>query len=123
MRLLLLAVVGLAACGDRPRNIEESIRAASELRRAERFDLALAKAEAALGPAGRSADPGAMWRLRQLKVDILLGHREAAQALSILDSYGDVPGGPGWAEQKARALLLRGQASYTLSRLPDADRF
>jgi len=121
MRLIVLAVLALAACGSKVRPLDEEFRDAAALRRAERFDLALPKTDAALARAERSGDLKAVWRFRLLKADILLGHREVSQAVSVLSSYGDPPAGPAWVEARGQALLLRGQAAYTLSRLAEAD--
>jgi CHAT domain-containing protein/Flp pilus assembly protein TadD len=122
MRLLVLAALGLAACGSNVRRLDEEFRDATALRRAERFDLALPKTDAGLGRAEKSGDLRAVWRFRLLKVDILLGYREVAQAASLLKVYGDPPSGPEWSEARGRDLLFRGQAAYTLSRLAEADR-
>ena len=84
MRLLVLAALGLAACGSNVRRLDEEFRDATALRRAERFDLALPKTDAGLGRAEKSGDLRAVWRFRLLKVDILLGYREVAQAASLL---------------------------------------
>jgi CHAT domain-containing protein len=121
MRLFALAILGLAACGSKVRPLEEDYRDASAFRRVERFDLALRKTDAGLMRAEKSGDLKTVWRFRLLKVDILLGHREVAQAMSILNSYGDPPAGSEWAEARGRALLLRGQAAYTVSRLAEAE--
>ena len=121
MRFLALAVLGLAACGSDVRPLDEQFRDAVALRRAERFDLALLKTDAGLVHAERIGDIKAAWRFRTLKADILLGHREVTQALSLLNSYGDPPTGRDWAESRVRALLVRGQAAYILSRLAESD--
>src|SRR5580658_1286880 len=98
MRFVLLAFLGLAGCGNRARPLDEEFRDAVALRRAERFDLALAKADASLGRAEGIGDIRAAWRFRILKADIVLGHREVNQALLLLNRYGEPPTGPDWAE-------------------------
>src|SRR5487761_1310712 len=121
MRILpWLTVVLLTGCKSQVGSLEMELRSTEDLLRTERYDLALPKAEEGLRRAERSGNLNFEWRFRLLKAEILLGRRLAAQALTLLDSYGDPPSGLQWAEIGGRALLLRGQASYILNRFPDS---
>jgi CHAT domain-containing protein/Tfp pilus assembly protein PilF len=121
MRILpWLTLVLLTGCESHMDSLEMESRSTQDLLRTERYDLALPKAEDGLRRAERSGDLNFEWRFRLLKAEILLGRRLAAQALTLLDSYGDPPSGLQWAEIGGRALLLRGQASYLLNRFPES---
>jgi tetratricopeptide (TPR) repeat protein len=116
----LAVVLAVAACRHRPQAATDELRDLTRLVHEERYDLALAKTDKGLRRAESSGDLRLKWRFRLLKVEILLGRRMAPQALALLDTYGNPPESPEWAEERGRALLFRGQAAYTEGRLGEA---
>jgi CHAT domain-containing protein/Flp pilus assembly protein TadD len=113
--LALLPLLGIAACrhsalSPEDLSIDARFQAATDAARHQKFDEAAAKTGALL-----RASP-ADWRFRLLNIEILIGRRLAQQALDQLDRYGAPP-----PEHSGRALLLRGQALYTLGRFPEAE--
>ena len=64
----------------------------------EQYNLALPIAERALARAERTANQSEAWRFRLLKADIVIGQRQSAKTLALLDSYGNTPNGSEWAE-------------------------
>ncbi len=117
MRRLLVAGLLLAAgCGHRTEPAApESVR---RLLRAERYDAALAGAEDGLRNARTGGNRALEWNFRVLKAEILLARREVPQSVAALG--GDPPAGKPFAEARARALLVRGQAAYLMSRYDEA---
>jgi CHAT domain-containing protein/Tfp pilus assembly protein PilF len=87
----------------------------------EQYDLALPRADKALARAEHTGNVSDVWRFRLLKAEIVIGQRLAEKTLALLDSFGQLPAGPEWEEARARLLLLRGRACYSLKRLPDAE--
>src|SRR5665213_3175782 len=115
-----LIILALCGCRNYSESPDDQFREISTLLRQERYDLALAKTDEGLRPAIRRGDLRSRWRFQLLRVEILLGRRLASQALAALDKYGEPPNGGEWLETRGRALLLRGQAYYTLNRFADA---
>ena len=113
-----LCIVALAGCQHGPVPPEAAFRSAHTLLRAERYEPALAEAEQGLRSAEQRRDLLFTWRFRVLKAEILLARREVPQSIAALG--GDPPLGPEWNECRARALLIRGQAAYLLSRYAEA---
>ncbi len=113
--LVWLGLLGLAGCQV---DSETTFRDTRALLRAERFEPALTQAETGLRRAEQKRDRVLEWRFRILKAEILLAWREVPQAVAALG--GDPPEGPAWRESRARALLIRGQAAYLLSRYSEA---
>ena len=123
MRVFLgMLVFLLAACGSR-RLLEADFRAARNLLLTEQYDRALAIAERDLGYAEHSNQLRDLWRFRLLKADILIGKRQSAQTLSVLETYGEPPAGQEWAETRAHFLMLRGRALYGLNRFAESEEF
>lgn len=121
--LLALSVLAFAACRSSVHSLDAEFRDARGLLTREQYDLALSKAEAGLSRAQRSGNLAEVWRFRLLKADALIGKRQAAKTVVLLDAYGEPPPGPEWIETRARLLLLRGRASYSLNRLRDSEQF
>jgi len=121
MRLSLwFVILALASSRSNVASLDDQYRNANDLLHGEQYDVALARIGDSLSQAEQSGDPRIQWRFRLLKAEILLGQRLASQALAVLDGHGDIPDAPDWAEQKGRALVLRGQALYLLNRFPEA---
>ena len=116
-----LTVLAFAACRSSVHSFDAEFREARSLLPSEQYGLALPKAEAGLSRAERSGSPSDLWRFRLLKADILIGQRLAAKTLALLDSFGEPPAGPEWAEVRGHLLLLRGRASYSLNRLRESE--
>jgi CHAT domain-containing protein len=110
----------LAACRAQT-TLDEEFRGATDSLHREHFDEAAGRISDGLGHARKSGAREYEWRFRLLNIEALLGRRLALQALTQLDQYGALPGGSEWSEQRGRACLLRGQALYTLGRLPESE--
>src|SRR5579871_5356120 len=122
MRVLLaVTVLVLAACRSAAPTLDADYRTAEGLLASEQYDAASAKTGQALARAEQVAKPEEIWRFRLLKAEILIGQRQAAKALALLNGYGDPPAGSEWDETRARLLLLRGRASYTLNQLRESE--
>jgi type IV pilus biogenesis protein CpaD/CtpE len=83
MRVLLsLAAVTLAGCANNSSTTDAKYRETTALLWAERYDVALRKADEALRQAERNGDPRVTWRFRLLKAEVLLGERQSAAAVA-----------------------------------------
>ena len=121
MRVLIaLCAFTFTACRSSGPSLDAEYRAAQNLLVTERYDQALARTNQALIQAERSPQASDRWRFRLLKADIMIGQRQSAQTLAILDGYGDTPSGPDWTEVRAHILLLRGRALYGLNRFGES---
>jgi CHAT domain-containing protein/Tfp pilus assembly protein PilF len=118
-----LAFLAIAACPSRGPSLDDEFRSARKLLVREQYNLALPIAERALARAERTANQSEAWRFRLLKADIVIGQRQSAKTLALLDSYGNTPNGSEWAEVRAHALLLRGRALYGLNRFRQSKEF
>lgn len=120
LRFFVLGFFSLCGCHSHIASLEDQFQQASSLMRRERYDLALTRTEEGLRLAEQGHDAWLQWRFRLLKADVLMGRRSAAAVSALLNKYGLPPSGPEWAELRAHALLLSGQAAYTLDRFADA---
>jgi CHAT domain-containing protein len=124
MRVLsALTLVALSACQSGLPSLGDEYYSAQGLLVREQYNLALPIVERALVRAERAGDQRESWRFRLLKADIVIGQRQSAKTLALLDSYGDPPGGPQWAEIRSHGLLLRGRALYGLNRFHESEEF
>jgi tetratricopeptide (TPR) repeat protein len=124
MRLVpALAIVSLAACRSRVPSLDDEFGSARALLQHEQYSLALPVAERALARAERDGNSLDKWRFRLLKADIMIGQRQSAKTLSLLNSYGEPPAEPKLVEARAHYLLLRGRALYGLNRFRESDDF
>ena len=122
MRVFLgLLVFWLAACRSRAPSLDEDFRAARNLLLTEQYDLALPITDRALVRAEGSGKPADRWRFGLLKADILIGQRQSAKTLALLDSFGHTPSGPEWAEVRAHALVVRARALFGLNRFGESE--
>src|SRR5271154_4349078 len=96
--LTAFALLTLAACRSSVPSLEDEYRSARDLLLREQYNLALPIAARALARAEQSGNPADSWRLRLLKADIVIGQRQSAKTLALLDSYGDPPSKPELAE-------------------------
>ncbi|HMD48999.1 MAG TPA: CHAT domain-containing tetratricopeptide repeat protein, partial [Bryobacteraceae bacterium] len=116
-----LLVLLFAACGRGTPSLDADFRTIRNLLLTERYDLALPITERDLNYCERSGQTRDVWRFRLLKADILIGKRQSAQTLSVLDAFGDPPAGAEWAETRAHLLLLKGRALYGLNRFSESE--
>jgi CHAT domain-containing protein/Tfp pilus assembly protein PilF len=117
MRVALVLLLALAGCGDRTAHSVESLYLdARTLMRSEHYPAARARMELALRRAG-PASPW-YWKLRLLKVEILIGQREAKRAGEALAFQ--LPSGPRWTEEWARYRLCQANIAYQEQRRPEA---
>jgi CHAT domain-containing protein/Tfp pilus assembly protein PilF len=121
--LLGLSALLLSTCNSRVPSVDAEFRDIQSLLSHEQYDLAMPKAEQCLTRAEHRRNATELWRFRLLKAEIQIGQRLAARTLALLDEYGEPPAGAEWGETRARLLLLRGRASYTLSQLSAAEDF
>src|SRR5690348_8346869 len=91
-----LAIALLAGCRNESSSLTAEWQAARDLLRSERYDPALAKADIGLAQAKQLGDVAGEWRFRLLKAEVLVGKREPARAIALLDR--DPPIGRQWAE-------------------------
>jgi len=124
MRILFaLILLALTACRSKVPSLDDEYRSARELLVREQYSVALPIAERALARAEQAGNQQEVWRFRLLTADIVIGERQSAKTLSLLDGYGNPPRGPEWAEVGAHGLLLRGRALYGLNRFRESEEF
>jgi tetratricopeptide (TPR) repeat protein len=113
MRLALLLLLALAGCADRHAHSPQTLfQQARILLRREHYQEARAQTELAL----RQAAPASpwYWKLRLLRVEILLEQRENMLARQALDFQ--LPSGPQWTGEWARYRLCQANIAYGLQR-------
>jgi len=117
---ITLALFILAACRSGVPTLDSVYQEAANLCNVERFDDALPKVDQGLARAERDGTEKQRWQFRLLKADLLIGQRERAKALKLLNQYGEPPAAAEWAEVRGHLLLLKGRASSELGHLKEA---
>jgi len=123
MRFALPLVLVLAGCGARRPSTKALYEESRGLLRSEHYQAARSETERALA----HAEPGSgwYWRLRLLRVEILLEQRELKLARQALDFR--LPSGAQWGRERTRYLICQADIAYrqgelaaALSRLDEA---
>jgi CHAT domain-containing protein len=117
MRFGWLLLLALAGCGSWRPSSQSLYEQARNLLRGEQYQAAQAKADEALRRAHRGSP--LYWKLRLLRVEILIEQREVKQAQQALDFQ--IPPGPQWTEERARYSLCQANIDYRRRRMKEAE--
>jgi CHAT domain-containing protein len=111
----------LTACRSGVPTLDSAYQEATNLYNVERFDDALPKVDQGLARAERNGTERQRWQFRLLKADLLIGQRERAKTLELLNQYGEPPATAEWDAVRGHLLLLKGRASSELGHLKEAE--
>jgi CHAT domain-containing protein/Flp pilus assembly protein TadD len=115
-----LAALAIVACRETI-TPEEHIKQAEDWLHTEQFAAVQSHVDSWLAAAAATRDPTALWRLRLIKTEAMLGQQTSPDmVVTLLRGWGGMPDTGVLKSQRPRWLILQARAMYSLSRSAEA---
>jgi len=124
VRCVALAALVLTGCQRATLPLDSQLSTADAWLQTEQFGQVLSHADEWLAQAQRNHDIKALWRVRLARAESMLGQEQPAERIAAtIRSWGEMPQGNEWAADRARWLLLRARAAYSMDDQTETVRF